>query len=79
MPSRVPVGELVAGTVVKLAAERKLLTNLLKIAVALACGAAAFAKGPLTAPPGPHAANGLSPGGGGCRVSRDRSQSISQA
>jgi transposase len=31
MPSRVPVGELVAGTVVKLAAERKLLTNLLKM------------------------------------------------
>jgi transposase len=31
MPARVPVGELIAGTVVKLAAERKLLTNLLKM------------------------------------------------
>jgi transposase len=31
MPSRVPVGKLVAGTIVKLAAERKLLTNLLKM------------------------------------------------
>src|SRR6266852_5347173 len=31
IPSRVPVGELVAGKVVKLAAERKLLTNLLKM------------------------------------------------
>ena len=31
IPSRVPVGELIAGKVVKLAAERKLLTNLLKM------------------------------------------------
>jgi len=31
MPSRVPVAKLVAGTIVKLAAERKLLTNLLKM------------------------------------------------